>query len=82
MKNLITAFLLMLISLSTFALDKAPCLGTTVKGVACSRNAAEGNSYCFQHNPAANHCSMPTKAGAPCKRTVKIAGAHCSQHSK
>ena len=81
MKNLLI-LLCLLVSLSTFAKDdKKQCNGKTVAGAQCSRNAPEGKSYCFQHDPSSLHCGAPTKSGGKCKRIVKKAG-HCSQHSK
>lgn len=57
---------------------KVQCQGKKADGMQCSRKQVK--TYCWQHDPAALRCGVPTKGGTPCKRIVKTAGQHCSQH--
>lgn len=81
MKKLFISAALLIVSIApSFAQDKTKCHGKTQAGKECSRNAKQGKEFCFQHNPAGNHCGVTTKSGAPCKVAVKNAGDKCFHH--
>lgn len=67
------------------------CKATTKAGTQCSRKAAEGESYCWQHGgstkaeaagtatSSSGTCGAKTKAGTACKNRVK-GGGKCHLH--
>ena len=68
---------------------KSKCGGTTQFGIACSRNAKEGSSYCSQHSPSnreqglepsGNICMGTTKSGRACRSKAKQGSMYCGHH--
>lgn len=70
---------------------QAQCAAKTKTGTQCSRKAAEGQTYCWQHGGAtkaeqagtkiqgSDTCGATTKAGTACKNRTKD-GGKCHLH--
>lgn len=64
----------------SFAQEKKPCSGTTVKGDHCGNYAKKGSDFCWVHDPHALRCKGTTKKGLSCKSLATKGSPYCWRH--